>query len=112
MLKNIFILGITAILLLCAASKLFAQGYPDRPITLVLPMAPGDGLDINGRLMGEELSKLLKIPISPLNKPGAGATLGTDFGAKAKRWIHHPCDKKGKHSRKSYSLRLFDPLRT
>ena len=85
MFKNIFILGITAILLSCAASELFAQGYPDRPITLVLPMAPGDGLDINGRLMAEELSKLLKIPISPLNKPGAGATLGTDFVAKAKK---------------------------
>ena len=70
---------------MCGASELFAQKYPDRPITLVIPMAPGDGLDIAGRLMAEELSKLLKVPIVPLNKPGATATLGTDMVVKAKK---------------------------
>lgn len=85
MLKKIFILMITAIILLGTASKLFAQKYPDRPITLVMPMAPGDGLDIAGRLMAEELSKLLKVPVVPLNKPGASATLGTDMVVKAKK---------------------------
>ena len=85
MLKNILILWIIAVLLLCGASEVFSQKYPDKPVTLVLPMAAGDGLDIGARLMAEELSKLLKIPITPLNKPGAGATLGTDFVAKAKK---------------------------
>ena len=85
MLKKIIILGITAILSLCGAAELLAQKYPDRPITLVIPMAPGDALDVVGRLMGEELSKLLKVPVSPLNKPGASSTLGTDMVAKAKK---------------------------
>jgi len=48
-------------------------------------MAPGDGLDISGRLMAEELSKLLKVPVVPTNKPGATATLGTDMVVKAKK---------------------------
>ncbi len=62
-----------------------AQGFPNHPITLVLPMAPGDGIDVAGRAMGDELSKLLKVSIIPVNKPGAAATAGTDFVAKAKR---------------------------
>jgi tripartite-type tricarboxylate transporter receptor subunit TctC len=85
MLKKISILVMGTIFLLLGASEIFAQKYPDRPITLVIPMAPGDGLDIAGRLMGEELSKLLKVPIVPLNKPGATATLGTDMVVKAKK---------------------------
>jgi tripartite-type tricarboxylate transporter receptor subunit TctC len=85
MLKRISILFMATTFLFCSASELLAQKYPDRPITLVIPMAPGDGLDIAGRLMGEELSKLLKVPIVPLNKPGATATLGTDMVVKAKK---------------------------
>jgi tripartite-type tricarboxylate transporter receptor subunit TctC len=85
MLKRMSILVMGTIFLLLGASEIFAQKYPDRPITLVIPMAPGDGLDIAGRLMGEELSKLLKVPIVPLNKPGATATLGTDMVVKAKK---------------------------
>lgn len=85
MLKKISILLMAIAFLFCSASDLLAQKYPDRPITLIIPMAPGDGLDIAGRLMGEELSKLLKVPIVPLNKPGATATLGTDTVVKAKK---------------------------
>jgi tripartite-type tricarboxylate transporter receptor subunit TctC len=85
MLKNLFIIMMSVILLFCGASGLFAQKYPDHPITLIIPMAPGDGLDIAGRLMAEELSKLLKVSVVPLNKPGATATLGTDMVVKAKK---------------------------
>jgi tripartite-type tricarboxylate transporter receptor subunit TctC len=85
MFRNVFTLVISGILVLLSTSSLFAQKYPDRPITLVIPMAPGDGLDVAGRLMGEELSKLLKVPVVPLNKPGATATLGTDMVVKAKK---------------------------
>jgi len=81
----IFASMMTALLLFCGVPELLAQRYPDRPITLVLPMAPGDALDLTGRSMGEELSKLLKIPVTPLNKPGATATLGTDMVVKAKK---------------------------
>lgn len=82
--KSISILVIMVALFLGSATGLFGQGYPDRTINLVIPMAPGDGVDVTGRLMVEELAKLLKVSIIVLNKPGAAGGVGTDFVAKAK----------------------------
>jgi len=59
--KIISILVIAAALFAGSASELFGQGYPSRPISLIIPMAPGDALDITGRLMGEALARTLKI---------------------------------------------------
>jgi tripartite-type tricarboxylate transporter receptor subunit TctC len=85
MLKTISILTVISLMVVGITSGSFAQGYPSRPITLVLPMAPGDGVDVAGRAMGDELAKLLKVSIVPLNKPGAAATLGADFVVKSKK---------------------------
>jgi len=82
--KVISILMTLSILVLGNAVLLFGQSYPDRAINLIIPMAPGDGVDVSGRLMAEELAKLLKVPIVPLNKPGAAGTIGTDIVVKAK----------------------------
>ncbi len=82
--KFISMLIIAVALFAGSASELFGQGYPSRPISLIIPMAPGDALDITGRLMGEALAKTLKISVVPLNKPGAGGAVGTDFVAKSK----------------------------
>jgi tripartite-type tricarboxylate transporter receptor subunit TctC len=76
--KMISVLLFTAVFLLGSASGLLGQGYPDRAVNLVIPMAPGDGLDVSGRLMAEELGKLFKVPIIPINKPGAAGTIGTN----------------------------------
>ena len=84
MTRAIMILVMMFIFLLEGAPYLFAQGYPDRTINLIIPMAPGDGVDIVGRLMAEELGKTLKVPIVVLNKPGAGGVVGKDLVSKAK----------------------------
>ena len=77
-------------LLLCAlallvgvASPAQAQGYPKGPINLVVPYAAGDATDLAARTMAEELSKLLKVPVLVINRPGAGGALGTENVAKA-----------------------------
>jgi tripartite-type tricarboxylate transporter receptor subunit TctC len=62
-----------------------AETFPNYPIQLVIPGAPGDAVDIAGRSVAEELAKILKVPVLPLNKPGGGATVGTDFAAKSKK---------------------------
>jgi len=62
-----------------------AQEYPTRAINLILPVAAGDAADLVGRLMGEELAKLFKVPVVPMNRPGAGTTLGTDAVVKARK---------------------------
>lgn len=71
--------------LLSLTPHLYAQSYPQSAINLVIPLAPGDATDVAARTMAEELSKLLKVPIVPVNKPGAGGTLGTDSAVKAKK---------------------------
>jgi tripartite-type tricarboxylate transporter receptor subunit TctC len=78
--------GLTAVSLLSIAiPHLGAQGYPNQAINVVIPLAPGDAADIACRTMAEELSKLLKVPVIVVNKPGAGGTLGTDSVVKAKK---------------------------
>src|SRR3989449_11556122 len=62
-----------------------ALSYPTGPITLVIPLAPGDATDVAGRAMADELAKLLKVPIVPMNRPGAGMAIGTDSVVKAKK---------------------------
>jgi len=74
-----------AVLLSSAASPALAQAYPNGPITLVIPLAPGDGTDITGRAIAEELAKILKVPVVPVNRPGAGMVIGTDSVVKAKK---------------------------
>lgn len=73
------------VLTLLLTTGLRAQGYPNQAINLVLPYAPGDTGDVAGRAMAEELAKLLKVPIVPLNRPGAGATTGTESVVTAKK---------------------------
>ena len=85
MVKMISILVAASVLLVGSSHELFGQNYPDHPISLIIPLAPGDGADIAGRIMGEALASILKVPITPLNKPGAGGTVGTDFVAKGRK---------------------------
>jgi tripartite-type tricarboxylate transporter receptor subunit TctC len=60
-----------------------SQGYPKQAINLIIPLAPGDAIDVAGRTIGEGLSKLLKVPVVAVNRLGAGGTLGTDSAVKA-----------------------------
>jgi tripartite-type tricarboxylate transporter receptor subunit TctC len=66
-------------------SVLHAETFPQHPIQLVIPGAPGDALDIAGRAVAEELAKVLKTQVIPINKPGAGAILGTAAVAKGSK---------------------------
>jgi len=62
-----------------------AQPYPSRPIQLIIPIPAGGGGDVNGRLLVDELTKILGQQITVVNKPGASDTLGTDALAKSKK---------------------------
>ena len=68
-----------------AAQPAQAQAYPRGPINLVIPYAPGDATDLAARPMAEELSKLLKVPVLVINRPGAGGALGTEAVVKASK---------------------------
>ena len=60
------------------------QTYPDHPVRLIIPFAPGGSNDIVGRLIGEELAKRLGQPFVVENRGGAGSTIGTALVAKAR----------------------------
>ena len=72
-----------AILFAAAANTTLAQDYPARPIKVVVPFSPGGAVDGPMRLIAQELGKRLGQPVVVENKPGAGATIGTDLVAKA-----------------------------
>jgi len=66
----------------CLAAPALAQIQP-RPITLVVPIAAGGGVDAIGRLMAEKLAERLKQPVVVENRTGAGGMVGADSVAKA-----------------------------
>ncbi|MBP6816609.1 MAG: ABC transporter substrate-binding protein, partial [Burkholderiaceae bacterium] len=72
-----------ALLLALVPLALHAQDYPNRPLRLVVPFAPGGGADIVARAIAGPLGKRLGQTIIVDNKPGGGATLGANFVAKA-----------------------------
>lgn len=68
-----------ALTVAASAAAAFAQAeakYPGRPITLIVPFAPGGSTDLLARLMKKYASKHLGQDLLVVNKPGAGATIG------------------------------------
>lgn len=65
----------------CTAS--FAQGYPSKPVHLIVGFAPGGAADIIARTMSDPLARTLGQSIIVENKPGAGSSVAADFVAKA-----------------------------
>lgn len=79
----------TAALLGCALLALSAAGanaqtWPSKPITLIVPFAAGGTTDVLARALADKLSLGLGQTVIVDSKPGAGATLGADYVAKAK----------------------------
>jgi len=70
--------------LLALAAAALGQGYPNRPVRLVVPLSPGGFADTPARIITPHLSEALGQQVFVDNRPGAGATIGTDFVAKSK----------------------------
>ena len=59
-----------------------AQTWPSRPITLVVPYAPGGVVDFIGRTLGQRLSQQVGQPVVIDNRPGAGGMVGIEYTAR------------------------------
>ncbi len=67
-----------------AATAALAQGYPDKPIRIVVPFSPGGGLDSAARMLGQGLSKRMGQPVIVENKPGGNGIIATQYVATSK----------------------------
>jgi tripartite-type tricarboxylate transporter receptor subunit TctC len=72
-----------AAMALCAGIA-WGQPYPNHPVRMIVPFAPGGATDIIARSVAQKLSDKLGQPVVVENKPGAGTTVGTAEVAKAK----------------------------
>lgn len=73
-----------AALVAIAQQPAHAGGYPERPVTIVVPFAPGGGTDTGARLLAQRLTELWGKAVVIENKPGAAGQIGSDYVARAK----------------------------
>lgn len=66
-----------------APADALAQGYPSKPVRVIVPYTAGSGTDIVARIVSEKLSELWAKPVVVENRPGAGGTVGTGVAAKS-----------------------------
>jgi len=78
--RRIFI----AVALGLGMSQMVQAAWPDRPITIIVPFAPGGATDVSARVLADGLSKELRQPVVIENRPGNGGNIGMEHAAAAK----------------------------
>jgi tripartite-type tricarboxylate transporter receptor subunit TctC len=77
------ILRIFAALAAAGAVQAFAQGYPNKPVHVIISFTPGSSTDIVGRIVMQKVSEYWGQPVVPENRSGAGGSIGTVAVARA-----------------------------
>jgi tripartite-type tricarboxylate transporter receptor subunit TctC len=77
-------LAIVAVALVAVMAAAYANDYPTRAVTIIVPQPPGGGTDIISRIVGQQLSEQLGVPMVIENRAGAGTLVGTQAAAKEK----------------------------
>ena len=70
------------LLLMLIHGTAFGQGYPAKPVRLIVTYPPGGSSDLMSRVYGAKLSELWNQPVIVESKPGAAGSIGMDFAAK------------------------------
>jgi tripartite-type tricarboxylate transporter receptor subunit TctC len=80
---NVILLLVCGLFCAASAATARAEGYPSRPVRMLVPYPAGGGADFVARLVAQGLSERLGQPVFVDNRSGAGGTIGTTFAAKA-----------------------------
>jgi tripartite-type tricarboxylate transporter receptor subunit TctC len=78
-----FLQGVAVALCMGASTASLAQGYPNKPVRLIVPFPAGGATDLFARTLGQKMSEKLGATLIVDNKPGAGGAIGSDMAAKA-----------------------------
>ncbi|MDM0025637.1 Bug family tripartite tricarboxylate transporter substrate binding protein [Variovorax saccharolyticus] len=78
-----FLQACAAVLCVAASPASLAQGYPSKPIRLIVPFPAGGATDLFARTLSQKMGEKLGTTLVIDNKPGAGGAIGSDMAAKA-----------------------------
>ena len=102
-----------AVLLAGTAALAAAQDYPTKPIRMIIPLTPGSGADIAGRIVAKHLGDAWKQPVIVENRAGAGGQIGTQAVVKADADGYTLLVQSASHAANSaiYKTLPYDPLK-
>jgi tripartite-type tricarboxylate transporter receptor subunit TctC len=81
--RTLMLAALAVVAAVATTGNALAQDYPNRPVKIIVPFAPGAGNDTLGRLTADYLTPRLGQPVVVENKAGAGSQIGIDFVAKS-----------------------------
>lgn len=81
--KHLFKVAIAACAAMAAFGTQAAEGFPNRPLRMIIPFPPGGGTDIMGRIVAQRLSDALGMQVVVDNRGGAGGLIGTEMATRA-----------------------------
>ena len=90
-----------------------AQDYPTKPVRIIVPLTPGSGADIAGRIVARHLSEAWKQPVVVENRPGAGGQIGTQAVVKSEHDGYTLLVQSASHAANPaiYKTLAYDPLK-
>jgi tripartite-type tricarboxylate transporter receptor subunit TctC len=102
-----------AALIAAASAPVSAQDYPSRPIRMIVPLTPGSGADIAGRIIAKVMTEVWHQPVIVENRPGAGGQIGTQAVAKSDPDGYTLLVQSASHAANSaiYRSLPYDPLK-
>src|SRR2546423_10532127 len=80
------------------AMQAFGQGYPNKPVHVIISFTPGSSTDIVGRIVSQKLSDIWNQPVVPENRAGAGGSIGSAAVAQGRPRRHNPLLNFNAHS--------------